>query len=104
MSYRSPLLIASLLIGFLVLVASVLGLRAALSAADASSFGVTTSIGGVLVPGLAAHDAFNLLIALPVLIAVAVLTRRGSLLPLLLFPGVLFYLVYTYAIYLIGAP
>src|SRR6266508_1978212 len=103
MSDRSPPFIASLLIGVLVVIASVAGLRDAWSATDASDFGVTTSIGGVLVPGFAAHDMFTLVIALPALIAVAVLSRRGSLLALLLFPGVLFYFVYTYAIYLVGA-
>ena len=93
----------SLLVGGLVAIASVAGLHTALSRED-PGFGVTASTGGVLVPGLAAQDVFNLLVALPLLISCVWLWHRGSSLAALLVPGVLFYFVYTYAIYLVGAP
>jgi hypothetical protein len=59
---------------------------------------------GALVPGFQAHDGFNLIVGLPLLLGVVWLAHRGSLVSLLLWPGALFYLLYTYAIYLVGAP
>jgi hypothetical protein len=46
----------------------------------------------------------NLGVALPVLLASMWSARRGSLLGLLLWPGAVSYVLYTYALYLIGAP
>ncbi len=65
---------------------------------------VLTSTAGVLVPGFAAHDALNLVIGLPGLLGVLWLVRRGSLIGLLLWPGALFYVLYTYTTYVVGAP
>ena len=48
-------------------------------------------------------DAANLILV-PVLLASMWLARRGSLVGLLLWPGGLFYALYAYAIYLVGAP
>jgi hypothetical protein len=56
------------------------------------------------VPGFLIQDVFNLAIGLPILVGVLWLARRGSLIGLLLWPGALFYLVYTYVHYLVGAP
>jgi hypothetical protein len=66
--------------------------------------GIAASAAGVLVPGFRAHDGFNLAVALPVLLATAGLARRGSLAGLLLWPGALFYVLYTYSLYLVGVP
>jgi hypothetical protein len=49
-------------------------------------------------------DLANLVIVLPLLLAFAWLARRGSLLGLLLWPGVLLYVTYAYIPYLVGAP
>jgi hypothetical protein len=97
---------ASLVVGSLVAVVSAVGLAfgALYSADPATALGITTSTAGVLVPGLRAYDAFNLVVCLPLLLTTLWLARRGSLLGLLLWPGVLYYLLYTYAIYLVGAP
>ncbi len=98
----------SLLVAVLAAVVSAAGLLlgpAGLYGADPKvAAGVTPSTAGVLVPGFLAHDGFNLLVPLPALLAAMWLARRGSLLGLLLWPGVLFYMLYTYAIYLLGAP
>jgi hypothetical protein len=51
-----------------------------------------------------AGDATNLIVILPSLLASMWLARRGSLIGLLLWPGALFYVLYTYAIYLVVAP
>lgn len=48
-------------------------------------------------------DAANLVLV-PVLLGSMWLARRGSLVGLLLWPGALFYALYAYAIYLLGAP
>jgi len=68
------------------------------------ALGVSAATAGVLVPGFLAQDVFNLAAGLPILVGALWLARRGSLFGLLLWPGALFYLVYTYVHYLIGAP
>jgi len=70
--------------------------RAAASIAPATA--------GVLVPGFIAHDLLNLMLSVPILLAATWLGRRGSLTGVLLWPGALFYVLYTYVTYLIGAP
>jgi hypothetical protein len=49
-------------------------------------------------------DAANLVILLPILLGAMWLARRSSLFGLLLWPGVLFYTLYAYVPYLVGAP
>ena len=49
-------------------------------------------------------DAANLIIVLPALIGTTWFARRGSLVGLLLWPGAIFYALYIYAVYLVGAP
>ena len=51
-----------------------------------------------------AGDATNLIVTLPSLLASMWLARRGAPIGLLLWLGALFYALYTYAIYLVGAP
>lgn len=48
------------------------------------------------------NDVVNLLIGLPGLFAAAVLTRRGRWIGLLIWPGALFYVTYTYIAYTVG--
>ncbi len=66
--------------------------------------GVAPSTAGVLVPGFLAQDAINLILGLPILLGSLWLARRGALIGLLLWPGALFYVLYTYTLYLVGAP
>jgi hypothetical protein len=98
--------VASLVMGVLVALVSVIGTAfgSLYSADPATVSGITASTAGVLVPGFRAHDAFNLVVGLPLLLSALWLARRGSLVGLLLWPGALYYLLYTYAIYLVGAP
>jgi hypothetical protein len=68
------------------------------------ALGVTEAEAGLLVPGLLGQDVFNLVVALPLLLVTMWLALRGSLVGLLLWPGALFYGLYWYVLYLIGAP
>jgi len=52
----------------------------------------------------AGGDLANLIITLPALIGVMWFAGRGSLAGLLMWPGALFYTLYVYAVYLVGAP
>jgi hypothetical protein len=103
LAYRTSLLIALLMV-----VVSAGGLAwgsTSLYGVDQNrALGVSASTAGVLVPGFLIQDVFNLAIGLPILVGVLWLARRGSLIGLLLWPGALFYLVYTYVHYLVGAP
>ncbi|HEU5315805.1 MAG TPA: hypothetical protein VFX49_06810 [Chloroflexota bacterium] len=98
----------SLLVAGLMAGATAVGLRsgaAGVYGADpAVAAGITASTAGILVPGFFAHDVLNLAVALPLLLAAVWLAWRGSLAGILLLPGVLFYALYTYAQYLVGAP
>lgn len=49
-------------------------------------------------------DAANLVLIVPILLGAMWLARRGSLFGLLLWPGTLFYALYAYIPYLVGAP
>jgi len=99
---------ASIVIAVLVACVSLAGLvlgREGLYGSDVNlANGIITSTASIVIPGFGAHDLFNLAVALPVLLASAWFARRGSLLGLLLWPGALFYVLYTYALYLVGAP
>jgi hypothetical protein len=100
--------VSSLVVAVLMVIVSVVDLMQGAS----GHFGVdpkaaaalTPSIAGILVPGFLAHDLFNLAIGLPILLASLWLARRGALIGLLLWPGALFYVLYTYTSYLISAP
>ncbi len=99
--------LASIAIAFLQAVVSLAGLL--LGAAGwygnpGSALGPKPLTAGILVPGFLGHDAFNLLVVAPILLSAVYLARRGNPVALLLWPGALYYTLYTYAIYLIGAP
>jgi hypothetical protein len=49
-------------------------------------------------------DTLNLVIALPTLLTSMWFARRGSLIGLLIWPGVLFYILYVYTFYILGVP
>jgi hypothetical protein len=88
--------LASLLVAALMAAASVAGILLA----PAGLYGGDPTLAAVF----AGQDAANLLVGLPILLASLWLARRGSLLGLLLWPGALYYVLYTYALYLLGAP
>ena len=50
------------------------------------------------------NDAVNLVIGLPILLGSMWLARRGKLIGLLLWPGALFYVFYTYVVYVFSMP
>jgi hypothetical protein len=50
------------------------------------------------------NDVVNLLIGLPILLGSLWLARRGRLVGLLLWPGALFYVFYTYVVYVLSMP
>ncbi len=103
LAYRTSLLIALLMV-----VVSAAGLAwgsTSLYGVESNrALGVSASTAGVLVPGFLVQDLFNLVVGLPILVGALWLARRGSLIGLLLWPGALFYLAYTYVHYLVGAP
>lgn len=98
---------ASVVVALLLAGVSVLGLffgSAGLYGDPASALGPTISTSGILVPGFLGHDAFNLFVVAPLLGYLLWRARRGSTAALLLWPGVLYYVLYTFAIYQGGAP
>ena len=105
---RDLALATSLLVAVLVCAVSAAGLLIGtdrLYGGDPKvALGVAASAAGIVVPGFRAHDALNLVFGLPILLATVWLARRGSRMALLLWPGALFYVLYTYAQYLVGAP
>jgi hypothetical protein len=50
------------------------------------------------------NDVVNLVIGVPILLGSMWLARRGQLIGLLCWPGALFYVVYTYILYVFGMP
>ncbi len=86
---------ASLLLAALIALASALGLGWGSEGLYGGSSSVLVSRGA---------DAANLILVLPILLGSMWLAGRGSLLGLLLWPGALFYALYAYMPYLVGAP
>jgi hypothetical protein len=87
--------LASLVISLGILLASVAGLVSGADGLYAESSLVLVSLGA---------DVANLVLVLPILLGTMWLARRGSLFSLLLWPGALFYALYAYVPYLVGAP
>jgi hypothetical protein len=87
--------VSSLVIALGIVVASVAGLAWGTDRLYAASQLVLISPGA---------DAANLVLVLPILLGAMWLARRGSLFGLLLWPGALFYALYAYVPYLVGAP
>lgn len=83
----------------------VLGLTNELYGPDPTiALGVREAEAGLLLPGLLGQDLFNLFVGVPLLLGSMWLARRGSLAGLLLWPGMLFYALYWYVLYVVGAP
>jgi hypothetical protein len=87
--------LASLVLATLMAMASAAGLLAPFGLYGGDPAVVSVFVG---------QDAANLVVGLPILLGSLWLVRRGSLTGLLLWPGALFFVLYTYALYLIGAP
>ncbi|HET7478828.1 MAG TPA: hypothetical protein VFJ72_04855 [Rubrobacteraceae bacterium] len=103
LAYRLSLVVAALMA-----IASIAGIllgSAGLYGADPKlALGVTEAEAGLLLPGLLGQDLFNLVVGVPLLLGSMWLARRGSLIGLLLWPGMLFYALYWYVLYAVGAP
>ncbi|HUS17503.1 MAG TPA: hypothetical protein VM536_21110, partial [Chloroflexia bacterium] len=57
-----------------------------------------------ILPLFVGQDVLNLVVGLPLLLGAMWLARRGVLRGLLLWPGALFYVLYDYGYYVLGAP
>ncbi|MEO8285996.1 MAG: hypothetical protein ABI670_06135 [Chloroflexota bacterium] len=88
--------LVSSVIAFIMTVASVAGLF------DGPS--VYPGLEAKMLPLFVGQDALNLIVGLPMLLGSMWLARRGSLFGLLLWPGALFYILYDYGYYVLGAP
>jgi hypothetical protein len=88
--------LVSLVIALIMAVASIAGLFYGIS--------VYPGVEAKLLPLFVGQDALNLLVGLPMLLGSMWLARRGSLIGLLLWPGALFYILYDYGYYALGAP
>jgi hypothetical protein len=103
LSYRTSLIVAALM-AFASAGGLLLGSGGLYGPHPTHSLGVTEAEAGVLLPGFLGQDAFSLFVGLPLLLGSLWLARRGSLIGLLFWPGVLFYALYWYVLYLTGAP
>jgi hypothetical protein len=103
LAYALSLVVAVLIAGVSA-VGLVLGSAGLYGVDPKVAAGITPSSAGVLVPGFLAQDVINLVVGLPVLLGSLWLARRDSLIGLLLWPGALFYVLYTYTLYIVGAP
>lgn len=88
--------ILSLLIAAVMTVASVAGLAVGAT--------IYPGVEPTLFPLFVGQDALNLIVGVPLLLGSMWLARRGALIGLLLWPGALFYVVYDYGYYVLGAP
>ncbi|HTH69979.1 MAG TPA: hypothetical protein VL493_01785 [Candidatus Saccharimonadales bacterium] len=88
--------LASTVVAVLMTVASAVGLI--------SGSSIYAGPDAKLLPLFVGQDALNILVGLPVLLGSMWLARRGSLIGLLLWPGALFYVLYDYGYYALGAP
>jgi len=88
--------LASTVVAVLMTVASAVGLI--------SGSSIYAGPDAKLLPLFVGQDALNILVGLPGLLGSMWLARRGSLIGLLLWPGALFYVLYDYGYYALGAP
>jgi hypothetical protein len=90
----TPIYILSLLITF------IMALTSAISLVDQDTIYPTSE----LLQSFIASDVINISIGIPVLLVSMWLARNGKLAGLLCWPGVLFYVLYTYIPYLLAVP
>jgi hypothetical protein len=88
--------VASLVVALIMSVASIAGLTSAARVYAGIDLSFTALFMG--------QDALNLVVALPILLGAMWLSRRGSLIGFVLWPGALFYVLYDYGYYVLGAP
>jgi len=88
--------LASIVVAVLMTVASAVGLISGPS--------IYAGPDAKLLPLFIGQDALNIFVGLPVLLGSMWLAHRGSLIGLLLWPGALFYVLYDYGYYALGAP
>jgi hypothetical protein len=88
--------LVSLVIAAIMTVASIAGLLYGPS--------IYPGIEAKMLPLFVGQDALNIVVGLPMLLGSMWLARRGSLIGLLLWPGALFYILYDYGYYVLGAP
>ena len=88
------------LVSFAIAVLMTVASLAGLAFGSAGLYGVAPRLVQVSCGG----DVANMVVGLPILLGLMWLARRGSLVGLLLWPGALFYVLYTYTLYLVGAP
>lgn len=88
--------LVSLIVAAIMTVASVAGLLFPIR--------VYPGLSEAMLPLFVGQDALNLVVGLPILLGAMWLARRGALIGLLLWPGALFYVLYDYGYYLLGAP
>jgi hypothetical protein len=103
LAYRLSLAVAALMSAASA-AGLVLGLGGLYGPDPTHAVGVREAEAGLLLPGLLGQDAFNLAVGVPLLLCSMWLARRGSLVGLLLWPGMLFYALYWYVLYAFGAP
>jgi hypothetical protein len=103
LSYRTSLIVAALM-AFASAGGLLLGSGGLYGPHPTHSLGVTEAEAGLLLPGFLGQDAFSLFVGLPLLLGSLWLARRGSLIGVLFWPGMLFYALYWYVLYLTGAP
>lgn len=103
LAYRLSLAVAALMVAASA-AGIVLGLAGLYGADPALALGATEAEAGLLLPGFLGQDIFDLVVGAPLLLGSMWLARRGSLAGLLLWPGALFYALYWYTLYLVGAP
>ena len=103
LAYALSFVVAAL-VGVASAAGLVLGPAGLYGAGAKAAAGITPSTAGIVVPGFLAHDVCNLVVGPLIVLGSLWLARRGSLSGLLLWPGALFYVLYTYALYLVGAP
>ena len=103
LAYRLSLAVAVLMAGASA-AGIVLGSAGLYGADPRLALGVIEAEAGLLLPGLLGQDLLNLVVGAPLLLGSMWLARSGLLMGLLLWPGVLFYTLYWYVLYLVGAP
>jgi hypothetical protein len=88
--------LVSLVIALIMAVVSIAGLL--------YGTGIYPGLEAKMLPLFVGQDALNLVVGLPMLLGSMWLARSGSLIGLLLWPGALFYVLYDYGYYVLGAP
>jgi hypothetical protein len=101
---RSSVTKHDLTLAYLVSVAIAIVMTVTSIAALADWGRVYRGMDTTLLPLFVGQDVLNLIVGLPILLGSMWLARRGALIGYLLWPGALFYVLYDYGYYVLGAP